>query len=73
MTRDSLTRRDTASIARGKSVMFSVHFEDGRTGYFVAQGHGGPDQDFLAKGMAQQRQQAGELPDGAIRTVRRVR
>ena len=73
MTRDSLTRRDSASIARGKSVMFSVHFEDGRTGYFVAQGHGGPDQDFLAKGMALERQRTGELPEGVIRTVRRVR
>ena len=56
MTRDSLTRRDSASIARGKSVMFSVHFEDGRTGYFVVQSHGGPDQDFLAMRMAQERQ-----------------
>jgi hypothetical protein len=31
-----------------KSVMFSAHFEDGRTGYFVVMGHGGPEQDFLA-------------------------
>lgn len=73
MTRESLTRRDTASIARGKSVMFSVHFEDGRTAYFVVQGHGGPDQDFLVTGMAQERQRAGELPEGVIRTVKRVR
>ncbi len=73
MTRDSLTRRDSASIARGKSVMFFVHFEDGRTAYFVVQGHGGPDQDFLAMGMAQERQRTGEVPEGAIRTVRRVR
>jgi hypothetical protein len=73
MTRDSLTRRDKADIARGKSVMFSVHFEDGRTAYFVVQGHGGPDQDFLAMGMAQERQRTGEVPEGVIRTVRRVR
>ena len=73
MTRDSLTRRDKADIARGKSVMFSVHFEDGRTGYFVVQSHGGPDQDFLAMRMAQERQRTGEVPEGAIRTVRRVR
>jgi hypothetical protein len=53
--------------------MFSVHFEDGRTAYFVVQGHGGPDQDFLAMGMAQERQRTGELPEGVIRTVRRVR
>ena len=55
------------------SVMFSVQFEDGRTGYFTAEGHGGPDQDFLAKGMAQERQRTRELPDGVIRTVKRVR
>ena len=73
MTRESLPRRDSASIARDKSVMFSVHFEDGRTGYFVVQSHGGPDQDFLAMGMAQERQRTGELPEGVIRTVRRVR
>ncbi len=53
--------------------MFSVLYEDGRTAYFVAEGHGGPDQDYLATGMAQERQQSGELPEGAIRTVRRVR
>ncbi len=73
MTRDSLTRRDSAGVARGKSVMFSVHFEDGRVGYFVIKGHGGPDQDFLATGIAQERQRAGELPEGMIRSVRRVR
>ncbi len=73
MTRDSLTRRDKAEIARGKSVMFSVHFEDGRTAYFVVQGHGGPDQDFRALGLAQERQRTGEVPEGAIRAVRRVR
>ena len=53
--------------------MFSVYFEDGRTGYFVAQGHGGPDQDYLARGLAEEHQRAGELPEGTIRTVRRVR
>ncbi len=58
---------------RSPSVMFSVLYEDGRSAYFVAEGHGGPDQDFRAMGMAQERQQAGELPEGVIRTVRRVR
>ena len=50
-----------------------MRFEDGRTGYFTAEGRGGPDQDFLAKGMAQERQRTGELPEGVIRTVKRVR
>ena len=73
MASNSFIGRDADNIARGKSVMFSVHFEDGRVGYFVSKGHGGPDQDFLAIGMAQERQRTGEVPEGTIRTVRRVR
>jgi hypothetical protein len=53
--------------------MFAAHFEDGRTGYFVVQGHGASDQDFLALNIAHERQRAGELPEGVIRTVKRVR
>ncbi len=71
--RSTLYMRQVRSARDRPSVMFSVAYEDGRTGYFVAQGHGGPDQDFLAKGMAEERQQAGELPEGVIRTVKRVR
>ena len=56
-----------------KSVMFSAHFVDGRTGYFVVMGHGGPEEDFLALSAAQGRQRLGELPEGVIRTVKRVR
>ena len=56
-----------------KSVMFSVHFEDGRTGYFVVMGHGGPEEDFLALPAARERQRSGEVPEGAIRSVKRVR
>ena len=73
MAQESFSRRTSSEIAHGKSVMFSAHFEDGRTGYFVVKGHGGPDQDYLAMGMAQERQRAGELPEGVIRSVRRVR
>ncbi len=56
-----------------RSVMFSAHFEDGRTGYFVVMGHGGPEEDFLALPVARERQLIGELPEGTIRTVKRVR
>ncbi len=52
--------------------MFSAHFEDGRTGCFVVMGHGGPEQDFLALSAARERQLIGELPEGVIRTVKRV-
>jgi len=72
-TRDSFIHRDKSDIARGKSVMFSVHFEGGRTCYFTAEGHGGPDQDFLAMGMAQESRKPGSCRRGAIRTVHRMR
>ena len=65
--------RTSKDRARRPSVMFSVLYEDGRSAYFVAEGHGGPDQDFLAQGVAQERQRTGELPEGVIRTVKRVR
>jgi hypothetical protein len=73
MPRDSFTRRDTANVARGKSVMFSVHFDDGRTGYFVVKGHGGAEEDYKALSMAQERQRTGEVPEGVILKVKRVR
>lgn len=73
MARESFTRRDTASVARGKSVMFSVHYDDGRTSYFVVKGHGTPDEDYKALSIAQERQRTGEVPDGVILKVKRVR
>jgi hypothetical protein len=73
MDKADKSRLQTSYRARGKSVMFTAHCEDGRTAYFVVKGHGGPDQDFLATGMAQERQRTGEVPEGVIRTVRRVR
>ncbi len=56
-----------------KSVMFAAHFTDGRCGYFVVMGHGGSEEDYLALGIARERQQTGELPEGEIRSVKRVR
>ncbi len=73
MAHDNFLHRGKSSIARGKSVMFAVHFEDGRTGYFVIQGHGSSDEDHRALGVARERQKTGELPEGVIRTVKRVR
>jgi hypothetical protein len=73
MTRDNLIRRDTANIARGKSVMFSVHFDDGRTGYFVVKGQSSVEEDYKALSIAQERQRTGEVPEGVILKVKRVR
>ena len=60
------------AYAHKKSVMFSAYFEDGRIGYFVVTGHGGPEQDFLALSAARERQLIGELPEGVVRAVKRV-
>jgi hypothetical protein len=53
--------------------MFLATYEDGRTAYLVVEGHGGPEEDFRALAIARQRQHVGELPEGTIRTVKRVR
>ena len=73
MARDSFSRRTSSEIARGKSVMFSAHFEDGRVGYFVIPRHGTADEDYKALDEARKRQGIGELPEGKIRSVKRVR
>ena len=73
MAQDSFSRRTSSEIAGGKSVMFSAHFEDGRTGYFVIPRHGTSDEDYKAMDAALKRQRIGELPEGVIRTVKRVR
>jgi hypothetical protein len=73
MAQDSFSRRTSSEIARGKSVMFSAHFEDGRVGYFVIPRHGTADEDYKVMDAAHKRQCIGELPEGKIRLVRRVR
>ncbi len=70
---DDQSRKIASYKARGKSVMFAVRYEDGRTGYFVIQGHGTSEEDYLALDIARERQRTGELPEGVIRTVKRVR
>ncbi len=57
----------------GRSVMFAVGYDDGRTGYLVVQNHGSTDQDYLIPPIARARQAQGELPEGTISTIKRVR
>ncbi len=65
--------RIAGSFKRPKSlVAFSVHYQDGRTAYLFLEGHGGPERDFLVSPLAQERQRAGELPQGVIVGVKRV-
>ena len=53
--------------------MFTAHYADGRNSYFVIAAHGGAEDDYLALPVARERQQTGELPEGEILTVKRVR
>jgi hypothetical protein len=59
--------------AFSRSVMFAVGYDDGRTGYLVVQNHGTTDQDYLIPAVARERQVQGELPEGTISTIKRVR
>ncbi len=56
-----------------RSVMFAVNYDDGRTAYLVVQNHGTTDQDYFVPAIARERQAQGELPDGTISTIKRVR
>ena len=73
MTHNTGTTHRGSYPKYSKSVMFSAHYDDGRTGYFVIADHGTSADDYLALGVARERQQTGELPEGEIRTVKRVR
>ena len=59
--------------AFSRSVMFAVNYDDGRTTYLVIQNRGTTDQDYLVPTIARERQKQGELPDGMITTIKRVR
>ncbi len=56
-----------------RSVMFAVNYDDGRTAYLVVENHGTGDQDYLVPTIARERQVQGELPEGNITTIKRVR
>ena len=55
------------------SVMFAAHYRDGRVAYFVVDNHGPASGDHLAGMLAVERQEKGEIPEGEIATVKRVR
>ena len=54
------------------STMFAANYEDGRTAYFVIENCAKAD-DHPAAFVARERQERGELPDGVITGVKRVR
>jgi hypothetical protein len=56
-----------------KSVMFAVTYDDGRTAYMFIENHGPPSEDYLVSGAAREQQERGQLPEGTITRVKRVR
>ena len=56
-----------------KSVMFAVSYDDGRTAYLVVENHGQSSDDYLVGPIARERQDQGNLPEGTITRIRRVR
>ena len=73
MDKADKSRLQTSYKARGTSVMFTAHYEDGRAAYFVIMGQGGAEDDYLVLPVAQKRQQTCELPEGVIHAVKPVR
>ena len=66
MNWDNRRKRDT-------NVMFAVNFEDGRTAYItISPKLLGPG-DHVARAVARERQDKGEIPEGEIVSVKRVR
>ena len=53
--------------------MFAVTYDDGRTAYMVVENHGKSSDDYRAGPIAKDRQESGELPDGTIVGIKRVR
>jgi hypothetical protein len=53
--------------------MFAVHYQDGRSAYITVSPKLLEGGDHLVLSIARDRQQKGEIPEGTIKTVKRVR
>jgi uncharacterized membrane protein len=58
---------------RDTNIMFAVSYADGRTAYITMSPRGLELGDQRAHDVARERQANGEIPDGEIRAVKRVR
>ena len=58
---------------RDRNIMFAVNYEDGRTAYITVDPDSIRSGDHLARAVARERQDRGEIPIGEIATVKRVR
>ena len=58
---------------RDYNIMFAVNYVDGRTAYITISPGTLKGGDHLAQAVARERQEKGEIPDGEILAVKRVR
>ena len=58
---------------RDINIMFAVNYVDGRTAYIMISPKALEPGDHLARTVARERQAKGEIPDGEIKGVKRVR
>ena len=58
---------------RDYHIMFAVNYENGGTAYITISPNRLRDGDHLARVIAEERQAKGEIPEGKIATVKRVR
>jgi hypothetical protein len=72
MTWDTQRNFDTQR-RRDPNVMFAVHYEDGRTAYMTVAPRLVAVSDYLVPQVARDRQAKGQIPEGSIAKVKRVR
>ena len=58
---------------RDHSIMFVVSYEDGQTAYITVRPTGLEHGDHVVRGIVRERQGKGEIPEGEIKVVKRVR
>lgn len=58
---------------RDTNVMFAVNYEDGETSYITINPNQLKHGDQIARTVALERQKKGELPQGTIAAIKRVR
>ena len=58
---------------RDANIMFAINFQDGRTAYITVSPKLLEAGDHVARVVARERQDKGEIPEGEIASVKRVR
>ena len=58
---------------RDPNIMFAVNYEDGRTAYITIKPKALEAGDHVSRSVARERQERGEIPEGEIASVKRVR